>query len=70
MYADDLDLLSTTEKGLQSCLNKLSKFCDANGLTASLKRTNIFIFNKFGRKSTTNSLFNNVEIEEVHLYKY
>ena len=70
MYADHLGLLSTTEKGLQSCLNKLSEFCDANGLTVSLKKSNIFIFNKSGRKSKTNFFFNNVEVVEVQLYKY
>ena len=70
MYADDLVLLSTTEKGLQSCLNKLSIFCDANGLTVNLKKTNIIIFSKSGRKSKTKFLFNNVEIKEVQLYKY
>ena len=70
MYADDLGLLATTEKGLQSCLNKLSVFCDANGLTVNLKKTNIIIFSKSGRKSKTKFLFNDVEIKEVQLYKY
>ena len=70
MYAGDLILLSTTEKGLQSCLNKLSIFCDANGLIVNLKKTNIIIFSKSGRKSKTSFLFNNVEIKDVQLYKY
>ena len=70
MYADDLVLLSTTGKGLQSCLNKLSIFCDANGLTVNLKKTNIIIFSKSGRKSKTKLLFDNAEIKEVQFYKY
>jgi hypothetical protein len=28
MYADDIVLLSETEKGLQQCLHKLEQFCD------------------------------------------
>ena len=36
-------------KGLQSCLNKLSIFCYANGLIVNLKKTNIIIFSKSGR---------------------
>ena len=69
-YADDLVLISTTEKRLQSRLNKLSIFCDANGLTVNLKNTYIIIFSKSGRKSKTKFLFNNVEIKEVQSYKY
>ena len=70
LYADDLLLLSTTEAGLQRCLNKLSLYCCDNGLTVNLKKTQIITFSKSGRKSNCNILFNNVEIEEVQSYKY
>ena len=40
LYADDLILLSRTEEGLQSCLNKLSKYCDEYGLSVNLKKIN------------------------------
>ena len=70
MYADDLVLLFTTEKGLQSCLNKLTIFCDANGLTVNLKKTNNIIFSKSGRNSKTKVLFNKAEIKEVQIYEY
>ena len=53
MYADDVVLLSTSETGLQSCLNKLSIYCASHGLTVNLKKTNILIFSKSGRKSKT-----------------
>ena len=70
MYADDLVLLFTTEKGLQSCLNKLSIFCDAHGLTVNLKKTNIMTFSKSGRNSKTRFMFNKAEIKEGQIYKY
>ena len=70
LYADDLLLLSTTEAGLQRCLNKLSLYCCDNGLTVNLKKTQIITFSKSGRKSNCNILFNNVYIEEVQSYKY
>ena len=65
MYADDLVLLSTSETGLQSCLNKLSFLCVSHGLTVNLKKTNIRIFSKSGRKSIF--LFNDVEQKEIHM---
>ena len=49
LYADDLLLLSTTEAGLQRCLNKLSLYCCDNGLTVNLKKTQIITFSKSGR---------------------
>ena len=47
-------------------------FCDATGLVVNLKKTNIIMFCKSGRKSKsrTRCLFNNVEIKEVQLCKY
>ena len=44
MYADDLVLLSETEKGLQSCLSKLSVFY-TNELTVNLKKKLIYLVN-------------------------
>ena len=70
LYADDLLLLSTTEAGLQRCLNKLSLYCCNNGLTVNLKKTQFITFSKSGRKCNCNFLYNNVEIEEVQSYKY
>ena len=46
MYEDDLVLLSTSETGSQSCVNKRSIFCALHGLTVNLKKTNILIFSK------------------------
>ena len=37
MYADDLVLLSTTECGLQKCLNKLETYCDKYGFNSQSK---------------------------------
>ena len=35
-----------------------------------MKKTNIIIISKSGRKSKTKFLFNNIEIKAVQLYKY
>ena len=59
--ADDLVLLSTTATGLQKCLDKVSAYCDANGLTVNLKKNKIVTFSKSGRESKTPFLFNTVD---------
>ena len=70
LYADDLLLMSTTPKGLQDCLNKLSMFCENNGLIVNLKKTNIMTFCKNGRLSNEKYYFNDVEVKHVNRYKY
>ena len=45
MYADDVVLLSTTAVGLQASLNVLHAFCDLQGLTVNLKKTQVVVFN-------------------------
>ena len=45
-YADDLVLLSETESGLQSSLNKLENYCNQWGLKVNIKKTKILVFNK------------------------
>lgn len=70
MYADDIVLLSETEKGLQSCINKLERFCTDSGLEINLKKSKVLIFNKAGRKSKATFYFKNEELEQVTNYKY
>jgi len=57
LYADDLVLFSTTENGLQNCLNKLSAYCDKNCLTVNLKKTKILVFCKNGKRDKTKFFF-------------
>ena len=39
MYRDDVVLLSTTEKGIQSCVDKLSKFAKDWKMTINTNKT-------------------------------
>ena len=70
LYADDLLLLSTSSKGLQNCLDKLSSYCENNGLIVNIKKTNIVTFCKNGKLSNEKYYFNGVEIEHATKYKY
>ena len=49
LYADDLILLSRSESGLQTCLNKLKVYCDEWNLRVNIKKSKILIFNKTGK---------------------
>ena len=69
MYADDLVLFSTSETGLQSCLNKLSIFCASHGLIVNLNRLISLFLAKVG-ENLKHFLFNDVELKEVQTYKY
>ena len=70
LYADDLVLLSTTQNGLQGCLNKLSSFCDKYCLTVNLKKTKVVIFYKNARLSKLKFTYKGMEIEHSLSYKY
>ena len=51
MYADDLVLLSKTETGMQTMLEKLNRYCETWHLEINKKKTKIMIFNKSSNKS-------------------
>ena len=38
MYADDVVLLSTSNKGLQNCVNKLEKFTAESEMSVNIKK--------------------------------
>ena len=71
LYADDLLLLSETEKGLQSCLNSLQNFCTQWKLKVNLNKTKVIIFSK-GKKDFSKFSFtiNGSNIEIAEKYKY
>ena len=48
MYADDLVLLSESEKGLQNSLDKLKAYSKKWNLTVNLKKSQVIVFNKAG----------------------
>ena len=49
LYADDLVLISTSQKGLNNCLDKLSEFCSEWDLELNYKKSQVVIFNSSGR---------------------
>ena len=49
MFADDLILFSSTNKGLQKCMDNLSQYCNKWNLTINLKKTKIVTFSKTGK---------------------
>jgi hypothetical protein len=70
MYADDVVLLSTTEKGIQSCVDKSSKFAKDWKMTINTNKTKMLVFNKGGRLKNINIKYNNSSIECVQKYTY
>ena len=70
MYRDDVVLLSTTEKGIQSCVDKLSNFAKDWKMTINTNKTKMLVFNKGGRLKNINIKYNNSSIECVQKYTY
>ena len=71
LYADDLVLISQSGVGLQSCLDKLSDYCDLWNLTVNINKTKVMIFNKAGRKITNDIfIFKESQIEHCMECKY
>ena len=50
LYADDLALLSYSQRGLHNCLSKLKEFCEKWKLNVNLSKSEIIVFNPSGRK--------------------
>ena len=71
LYADDLVLLSHSQQGLQTALNKLSAFCNTWKMNVNLSKTKLMIFQKTSRKTFNPYLtFNDCRIEKVEECTY
>jgi hypothetical protein len=71
LYADDLILLSESEKGLQSCLDSLNSYCNRWKLKINITKTKVMVFRKGKRKfSQFNFTTDSQHIEVVEKYKY
>ena len=72
LYADDLVLLSTSENGLQSNIDRVNTFCKSWGLAINISKSKIMVFSKSGRVSKDKFMYNlgGDEIEYVNNYKY
>ena len=54
MFADDLELICTTNTGIQQCIDNLSQYCKKWNLTINLKKTKIVTISKTGKIENTN----------------
>ena len=70
IWADDLLLLSDSEKGLNNVLMKLEDYCKQNEIEVNLEKTKCMIFNKTGRLLRKLFWFGNKRLETVREYKY
>ena len=70
LWADDILLLSESDKGLREMLLKLESFCHLNKLNVNVDKTKCMIFNKAGRRIHRNFYYKGVLIEHVNVYIY
>ena len=70
MYADDLVLISETEKGLQSAVKKLEAYCWRWRLTVNITKTKVLVFNKGGKMNPITINFGTNKLENVKQYEY
>ena len=70
LYADDIVIFSSSEKGLQCKLDQLNNYCKDWCMKINLKKTKVMIFNKAGRHIKHNFYFNDMLIDCVQHCKY
>jgi len=68
LYADDLVLMSRTQRGLQKQLDELGKFYDERDLMVNVKKTKVVVFGS--RVNTSPLLYGGLPIEEVASFRY
>ena len=71
LYADDLVLLSESQKGLQSCLTKLEMYTNRWKLNINKKKYKIFLIGTPAQRrtyATTNWVFDSNVLEHVNEY--
>ncbi len=68
-WADDLVLISKSQKGLQSCLDQLENYCKKWGLQVNEEKTKCMILSQ-GHPGNQVFQYNNTILENVNNYKY
>ena len=69
-YADDIVLLSTSQKGLQKALDITEKYCEKWRLTINHSKTKSMVFSKGNQKIKASFKMNGIELENVKEFKY
>ena len=70
IWADDLVILSETEKGLQNMLKNLSFYANENRMKINFDKTKCMIFNKTGKFMRRNFEMGQEIIHSTNFYKY
>ena len=70
LYADDLVLISSSAKGLQTSLNKLSHYAARKHLTINIKKSKTMIFKPTGKYIKEEFNINKMTIEPVKSFCY
>ena len=68
MYADDVVMLSSTEKGLQNCVNKLYNFATDWKMSINTRKTKVLLVSKNSRLKGPEIKYNNTIIENATTY--
>ena len=69
-YADDIVLLSLTEKGLQKALDITERYCKKWRLTINHSKTKSMVFSRGNQKIKASFTVNGEELENVKEFKY
>ena len=70
MYADDLVILSTTQEGLQKCLDELYKYCIEWKLDVNIGKTKCMQFMKISKLHNQHLSFGDRTIKNVKEFTY
>ena len=71
LYADDLLLISESEKGLQNSLDKLAIYCKKWHLDVNMDKTKAMVISSSGKlPKAFNVKFNKIQIASTNSYKY
>jgi hypothetical protein len=70
LYADDLILLSTSEKGLQLWLNSLCVYYSLWKMEINIKKSKVLAFEKRRSRNLPEFFFDNNKLESVDNYTY
>ena len=70
LYADDLVILSLSQKGLQKGIDKVSEFSESKHLTISVQKSKTMIFNTSGKFIKEHFTVNGKPLEPVQSFCY
>ena len=70
MYADDMIIMSTTQEGLQKCLNELNEYCEKWKLNVNQKNNKCMIVSKAPNTRNIKFTINSKIIENRKEFKY